>query len=205
MRLRPRGRRTRRARNPSDRNRSEPDNARSSLNPLARTGFPPSHRRFPAPARRVDVRLPRADKVFHEIASPTTALAEAQRVLRPGGRIVLLGQDWDAIIIDSDHPEITRTLVHARADTITNPRAARAHRTLLLDNGFHDTTVEAHTSLFTTPEILPMLTALAESAVTTTAVSRDDVDTWLTDQTARTRSNRLFVTLPIFIAAGTRP
>jgi hypothetical protein len=50
-----------------------------------------------------------------------------------------------------------------------------------------------------------MLTALAESAVTTTAVSRDDVDTWLTDQTARTRSNRLFVTLPIFIAAGTRP
>jgi ubiquinone/menaquinone biosynthesis C-methylase UbiE len=147
----------------------------------------------------------RADKVFHEIASPTTALAEAQRVLRPGGRIVLLGQDWDAIIIDSDHPEITRTLVHARADTITNPRAARAHRTILLDNGFHDTTVEAHTSLFTTPEILPMLTALAESAVTTTAVSRDDVDTWLTDQTARARSNRLFVTLPIFIAAGTRP
>ncbi|MFF1345685.1 methyltransferase domain-containing protein [Streptomyces sp. NPDC058322] len=35
----------------------------------------------------------RADKVIHELAEPERALAEARRVLRPGGRIVLLGQD----------------------------------------------------------------------------------------------------------------
>ncbi|WP_433762573.1 hypothetical protein [Nocardia sp. CA-135398] len=53
----------------------------------------------------------------------------------PGGRIVLAGQDWDAFVIDSDTPDLTRTIVAARADTITNPRAARRYRNLLLDAG----------------------------------------------------------------------
>ncbi|MFE9614257.1 methyltransferase domain-containing protein [Streptomyces sp. NPDC006012] len=35
----------------------------------------------------------RADKVCHELAEPERALAQARRVLAPGGRIVLRGQD----------------------------------------------------------------------------------------------------------------
>src|SRR4051812_19298358 len=35
----------------------------------------------------------RADKVFHMLPAPAAALAEARRVLAPGGRIVLAGQD----------------------------------------------------------------------------------------------------------------
>src|SRR5882757_8753868 len=84
----------------------------------------------------------RADKVFH-------ALAEARRVLVPGGRIALLGQDWDTLVIDSDQPELTRRIVHARADTIPHPRIARAYRNLLLDAGFHDVDIEVHTLALT--------------------------------------------------------
>ena len=46
----------------------------------------------------------RADKVFHELVDPARAAAEAHRVLTSDGRIVLLGQDWDTIAIDSDRP-----------------------------------------------------------------------------------------------------
>ncbi|MFG2217909.1 methyltransferase domain-containing protein [Streptomyces sp. NPDC048685] len=49
----------------------------------------------------------RADKVIHELAEPKRALAEARRVLRPGGRIVLLGQDRYTIIVDSADPALT--------------------------------------------------------------------------------------------------
>ncbi|MCX4792367.1 methyltransferase domain-containing protein [Streptomyces sp. NBC_01221] len=67
----------------------------------------------------------RAEKLFHALDEPTAALAEAYRVLTPGGRIVLIGQDWDTLVIDSDDPQLTRTIVHARADTFPSPRAAR--------------------------------------------------------------------------------
>ncbi|MFI6173592.1 methyltransferase domain-containing protein [Nocardia sp. NPDC051052] len=146
----------------------------------------------------------RADKVFHEIADPAVALTEARRVLAPGGRIVLLGQDWDAIIIDSGDPSTTRTVVHARADTITSPRSARAYRNLLLANGFHDVTVEARTPIFTDELMLPLLTGLAATAVASDNLDKDRADIWVADQTSRARSGHLFVAIPLFIAAAMR-
>jgi len=44
----------------------------------------------------------RADKVLHVLPDPARAVAEARRVLAPGGRAVLTGQDWDTVVIDSD-------------------------------------------------------------------------------------------------------
>ncbi|KAA8884730.1 methyltransferase domain-containing protein [Nocardia colli] len=147
----------------------------------------------------------RADKVFHEIADPAAALAEARRVLTPGGRIVLLGQDWDALIIDSDDPETTRTVLHARAATITNPRSARTYRNLLLSSDFHDVTIEARTPIFTGDLMLPMLKGLADAAVATEKLPQERGDIWIAEQTTRAQSNRLLVAVPLFIAAASRP
>ncbi|CAL9371238.1 2-methoxy-6-polyprenyl-1,4-benzoquinol methylase, mitochondrial [Streptomyces sp. enrichment culture] len=146
----------------------------------------------------------RADKVFHELADPRRALAEAHRVLAPGGRVVLAGQDWDTVVIDSDDPALTRTLVHARADLVTAPRAARAHRALLLDAGFHRVTAEVRTSVLTGPEALPLLTALAGATVSAGAVGRDRAEAWTAEQRARAAEGRLFVALPVFVASATR-
>jgi hypothetical protein len=94
-------------------------------------------------------------------------------------------------VIDSDDPELIRTLVHARADRMPNPRIARRYRNLLLENGFTDVTVEVHTIVWTDAAVLPTLANIAEGA-------------WLDDQAARARDDRLFVALPIFLASGTR-
>src|SRR5882757_4773177 len=42
----------------------------------------------------------RAARLFHLLADPLPTLDEAQRVLRPGGRIVLAGQDYGFVLID---------------------------------------------------------------------------------------------------------
>ncbi|MFI7677600.1 methyltransferase domain-containing protein [Actinophytocola sp. NPDC049390] len=133
----------------------------------------------------------RADKVLHVVEDPAPALAEARRVLRPGGRVVLTGQDWDAIVVDSADPDRTRALVHARADTMPNPRAARQYRNLLLDNGFTDVTVEGHMSVFTDALALPMLAGM-------------DDDRWFDEQADRAAHDRLLVAVPVLLAAGTR-
>jgi SAM-dependent methyltransferase len=147
----------------------------------------------------------RADKVFHELADPDRALAEARRVLAPGGRITLVGQDWDTIVVDSGDPDLTRTIVHARADLTAGPRAARRYRNLLLDARFGDVTVEVRTSVFTGPVILPLLTGLAERACSAGAVTREQADGWIAEQRARAGTDRLFLALPVFVAAATAP
>ncbi|MFI6880019.1 methyltransferase domain-containing protein [Streptomyces sp. NPDC050400] len=144
----------------------------------------------------------RADKVFHVLREPGRAVAEARRVLCPGGRIVLVGQDWDALMVDADDAALTRTIVHARADLLGAPRAGRQYRNLLLDGGFHDVTVEAHTSVFTEPAMLSLLTRLAEPACTSGAVERERADAWLAEQRRRAETGRLLIAVPFFVAAA---
>jgi len=134
----------------------------------------------------------RADKVLHALAEPERAVVEARRVLARNGRAVLVGQDWDAFVIDSGDPGLTRALVHARADRVPRPRIARQYRNLLLDNGFTDVAVEVHTIAWTDAACLPMLADIGGEGA------------WFDDQAARARDDRLFVAIPIFVASGIR-
>ncbi|AEM85051.1 methyltransferase domain-containing protein [Streptomyces violaceusniger] len=145
----------------------------------------------------------RADKALHELPDPAAALAEARRVLAPGGRVVLVGQDWEALVLDAADAALTRTIVHARASLIPSPRAARRQRGLLLDAGLSAVTAEAHTTVLTGPEALPLLTGLAERACAAGAITGDQAGAWCAEQRERARTDRLFLAVPMFLAAGT--
>ncbi|WP_408908041.1 methyltransferase domain-containing protein [Streptomyces albidoflavus] len=147
----------------------------------------------------------RADKVFHILAEPARAVAEARRVLAPGGRIVLVDQDWDALMIDSDDAALTRTLVRARADLVDAPRAGRRCRALLLDGGFEEVAVEVATSVFTEPGALTLLARLAGSVRAAGVVGHAQADTWLAEQRRRAEAGRLLVAVPFFVVSASAP
>jgi SAM-dependent methyltransferase len=147
----------------------------------------------------------RAEKVYHVLADPARAVSEAWRVLASGGRIVLIGQDWDTLLIDADDAALTRTIVHARADLVRTPRIVRRCRNLLLDAGFDDVTVEVRTTIFTDAAAVPVLADLAEKAHSAGAISDAQVKAWLAEQHDRGRRGRLFFALPLFVTAARRP
>lgn len=147
----------------------------------------------------------RADKVFHELSDPRQSLGEAHRALTCGGRLALLGQDWDALIIDSSEPELTRRVVAARADALPNPRAARGYRTLLADAGFAGIRVEGFLAVFTDPLALPMVTGFADAAHELGAVSTTEATRWVTDQRHRATSDRLLLAIPLILATAHKP
>ena len=147
----------------------------------------------------------RAEKLYHALEDPDKACAEARRVLAPGGRIVLVGQDWEFFAIDSDDPHLTMTIVSASADDMRHGRVARRYRNLLLDTGFDDVTCEVHTAVFTDPELaLFTATRLATGAVRAGVVSEAQAARWLDDQRRRADQDRLLFAFPLFLAAGRR-
>jgi ubiquinone/menaquinone biosynthesis C-methylase UbiE len=148
----------------------------------------------------------RAEKLYHALDDLDGALAEACRVLAPGGRIVLIGQDWEVLAIDADDPVLTRMIVTGNAAGITHAWVARGYRNLLLDAGFHDVSCEVRTGVLTDPALaLPVLTSVAEGAVQAGAVSEEQAQAWLADQRRRGDRDRLVVAIPLFLAAGRRP
>jgi SAM-dependent methyltransferase len=71
-------------------------------------------------------RLPFADAAFDRVVchnvleclpDPDALVAEAARVLRPGGRLVLGHSDFDTLVFASEDLELTRRLVRAYCDT----------------------------------------------------------------------------------------
>ena len=77
------------------------------------------------------------DRVLQHVPEPGTAMAEARRVLRPGGTAVFAEPDWDTLIIDYPDPAIARAYTRYIADhVVRNATIGRALPRLATDAGF---------------------------------------------------------------------
>ncbi|WP_318783838.1 hypothetical protein [Streptomyces spectabilis] len=66
-------------------------------------------------------------------------------------------------------------------------------------------TAEVRTEVFTGPAALPLLTGLVEGACAAGVVTRERTDEWIAERHARAATDRLFLALPMFLAAATAP
>jgi SAM-dependent methyltransferase len=145
----------------------------------------------------------RAERVFQHLADPAAALAEARRVLAPGGRIVLQDQDWDAFALASDDLETTRAALRAFADSLVNGAAGRRFHDLLLDAGFEGVVVEAHAFATTDVKAYGFVIGLVEDAATAAGVP--GVEAWAAEQRRRGEEGRFWMLMAHCIAVGTAP
>ncbi|TWD80520.1 methyltransferase family protein [Kribbella amoyensis] len=147
----------------------------------------------------------RAARLFHLLADPLPTLAEAYRVLRPGGRAVLVGQDYGFFLLDSSDQDMADVVLLGLESRSVAPRAARSFRDWLLDTGFHDPAVVVHNQVITDHRLLArQLESAASAAVGKALITRDDADTWLAEQADRGHRDRFLAILPTVLVAATR-
>lgn len=147
----------------------------------------------------------RAEKLFHAIADPERALAEARRVLAPAGRIALTGQDWDAIAVASDDPALARDIVHAAADAMTAPRAPRHQPELMRAAGFTDVEVGGELFVFTEGPVVSLMEQVAARACKSGTIPAERAQEWAAEQRARAERGALYVAVPYVVVAADRP
>jgi ubiquinone/menaquinone biosynthesis C-methylase UbiE len=177
---------------------------------LARRRFP--HRDFrlgaagSLPFADSSVHGYRAERLYQHLTDPTAALAEARRVLVPGGRIVLIDQDYDFWAIDADDTATTRAIVAAHAATLASPWIGRRHRALLLDAGFEDVAVEANTDMITDyASFKPYLPIIIGPSISAGMLTQTQADAWLAEQARRGETNRFLKVFSLFLASARRP
>jgi arsenite methyltransferase len=98
-------------------------------------------RTLPFPDASFDAAV--STQVFEYIDDVPAALAEAHRVLTPGGRLLLLDTDWDSIVWHSREPQRMRRVLAAWDAHAADPHLPRTLPGLIRDAGFTltDTTV----------------------------------------------------------------
>ncbi|MCQ4120369.1 methyltransferase domain-containing protein [Rhodococcus tibetensis] len=67
----------------------------------------------------------RCERVFQHLTEPERAAAEVARVLKPGGRAVLLDSDWGTAILHPGDPDVLQRITEVMLTHTANPQSGR--------------------------------------------------------------------------------
>jgi arsenite methyltransferase len=105
---------------------------------------------LPLPDDTLDAAV--ATQVLEYVPDVAGALAEIRRVLRPGGRVLVLDTDWDSVVWHSTDADRTRAVLAAWEEHLADPYLPRTLGAALREAGFAEVT----------PSVWPLFNAGAE-------------------------------------------
>lgn len=149
----------------------------------------------------------RAERTFLHLAEPERALAQMARVVRPGGRVVVLDRDIETRTIDAGDRAVTRRILHFWCDRFLGGWIGRCLPRLFREASLLEVTVEPFTVVdtdFASFEVQYNLTRIVRQAEAAGAITADEVASWLADVKERAGRGSFFSSMTNFVVSGTR-
>ncbi|WP_067547080.1 methyltransferase domain-containing protein [Nocardia crassostreae] len=144
----------------------------------------------------------RCERVYQHLDDPAGATAEIARVLRPGGRVILIDTDWHTAITHPGDPEVVAALdTHASARA-TNPGSGRLLRGLLVRAGFVIDDLGSQAVIWDPEVILPLQRMFGESAVAAGVITAAQAEQLLVDIESGVRTGDFHMSVTMFAVPG---
>jgi arsenite methyltransferase len=145
-------------------------------------------------------------QVFCFLDDVDGAIAETYRVLKPGGRLIVLDTDWDTLIWKSDDPELMKRVMEVYQAVYTDAHLPRSLPQRLARAGFSNIDVQSFVVLNTS---FGEDTYARQSAQFATSImgssadfSSEEQSTWLDGQEELARTGGFFFSLNRYLISA---
>ncbi|WP_084474366.1 methyltransferase domain-containing protein [Deinococcus pimensis] len=150
----------------------------------------------------------RAERLLLHVSNALSAVRQFHRVLKPGGRVVLLESDFASLSVNTSLPHVERVLRSvAVTDALRNGMAGRRLTEYLQDASFRDVSVESF-AFSTRDERLArrllVFDALERSARDAGRLTHAEVFAWREDLRARHDGGRFFASITMHMVTARR-
>ena len=146
----------------------------------------------------------RADRVLQHVTDPAAAIAEAFRVLRPGGVFGVAEPDWDTLAVADEDVETSRGFARFTAGRVRNPTIGRDLVWLTGRAGFRIRDVQAVPVVFREVAQADLMLGLTRNTARAVEAGRlrDEVATpWL----ARLATGPFLASFTLYLTTALRP
>ncbi len=152
----------------------------------------------------------RADRLFMHIEDRQQALKEMIRVTRPKGRILVREPDWDTLVVDHPHRDLTRKILKPHFDQAIRHSATGGELYRLFHQaGLAQITVADASTLvltdFSTANQLYGLEAAAIRAKEQMPALNTEISLWLSDLQQAGQAGQFFSAVTGFTVLGYKP